>query len=83
MVFENRIFIFGSNEESPLSALLNNAFSPQYFIRNIKTLDQLDDLLMGYVYGAMIVFDWDTVEDPYKTLINLRRSYYVCPIMVV
>lgn len=83
MVFENRLFLFGNKNETPLSAILNSAFNTQYYIRHMKTLEELDELLMGSVHGAMIIFDWDNVEDPYKTLINLRKSYYVWPIIVI
>jgi DNA-binding NtrC family response regulator len=83
MVFENRIFLFSNKEETPLYALLSDAFQGKYQIRQMKTLEELDDLLMGSVHGAMILFDWDHVEVPYKTLVNLRKSYYVWPVVVV
>ena len=83
MVFENRLFLFGNIEATPLSELLNNAFNTQYYIKHMKTLEDIDELLIGSIHGAIIIFDWDSVEDPYKTLINLRKSYYVWPIIVV
>jgi DNA-binding NtrC family response regulator len=83
MVFENRLFLFSNKEETPLSSLINAAFQTQYYIRQMKTLEALDDLLMGSIHGAIILVDWDNIEDPYKTLINLRKSYYVWPVIVI
>lgn len=83
MVFENRLFLFGGKEETPLYTLLTAAFHGKYQIRHMKTLEELDELLMGSVHGAMILFDWDYVEDPYKTLVDLRKRYYVWPVVVV
>jgi len=83
MVFENRLFLFSNKQETPIHTLVSTAFRDKYQIRQMKTLEELDELLMGSVHGAMILFDWDYVEDAYKTLVNLRKRYYVWPVVVV
>jgi len=83
MVFENRLFLFSGKEESPLYTLVTEAFHGKYQIRQMKTLEELDELLMGSIHGAMILFDWDHIADPYAVLVNLRKRYYVWPVVVV
>jgi DNA-binding NtrC family response regulator len=83
MVFENRLFLFSGKEETPLYELVTTAFRGKYQVKQMKTLADLDELLMGSVHGAMILFDWDHVDAPYKMLVSLRESYYVWPVLVV
>lgn len=83
MVFENRLFLFSEKEATPLQSLILDSFSGKYQLRHMKNIEELDDLLMGSIHGAMILFDWDNVDNPYKTLVTLRKSYYVWPIIVV
>lgn len=82
MTFKGCLFVCHGPKPSAVYAMTVAEFS-QYQVVGVQSLSALDDFLLGSLHGAIILFDWDTIDCPYATLVELRKHYYVWPIIVV